>query len=297
MELENILVPVDFSEFSKIALEFSLEIAQKFNSRITIIHAVVLFEDDIDEEEKMQEHEEWLKMREKRIDSQMRKNRTLVHEKGLKIDTKVIRGISAHEVILDFIQDNKFDLVVMGTHGRTGFRHLFQGSVVEKIVRLSPIPVLTVHRSVKDYKLERILVPIDFSMYSKTAADYGIILADNFGAKIDFLHIVEHDIHPSFYSTGINSIFEVDQNLKKRVIKNMKEFLDNQYPEDLSINFIVKEGIAHKEIVEYSKDTSPNLIVIATHGLTGLEYILLGSTAEKVVRWANCPILTVKNKS
>jgi nucleotide-binding universal stress UspA family protein len=294
LELDNILVPVDFSDFSKRALEFALEVAEKFGARLTILHAVVLFEDDVDEEEKMQEYEQGLKMREKRIHTQMDKNRKLAQTKGIVIDTKIIRGISAHEVILDTIQEHNFDLVVMGTHGRTGFKHLFQGSVAEKIIRHSPIPVLTVHRSIKNYNLEKIVVPIDFSLYSKSAADYGIILADNFGSQLDILHVIERDIHPSFYSSGIKSIFEVDTNLKERVVQNMKEFLDNQFPQDIKINFEVREGIAHKEIVEYANEISANLIVIASLGLTGLDYILVGNTAEKIVRWANCPILTVK---
>lgn len=297
MELENILVPIDFSDFSKIALNFAVEIAERFNARLTVLHAVVLFQDDVDEEEKMQEYQQWLKAREKRIDDQMKMNTKSAGEHGIEVDSKIIRGISPGDVILDFINENNYDLIVMGTHGRTGLRHLFQGSVAEKVVRHSPAPVLTVHRSVKNYRLEKILVPIDFSVYSKKAADYGIILADNLSAQIDFIHIIEHDIHPSFYSAGIESIFEVDKDLKQRVIQNMKEFLEDQFPEDLAVNFIVKEGIPHKEIVEYAKDSSADLIVISTHGLTGLEYILLGSTTEKVVRWANCPVLTVKNVS
>jgi nucleotide-binding universal stress UspA family protein len=76
----------------------------------------------------------------------------------------------------------------------------------------------------------------------------------------------------------------------------LKEFLSDQLPPNHKADYVVREGKAHKEIVDYAKESQTDLIVIATHGLTGLDYILLGSTAEKVVRSAGCPVLTVKIK-
>ncbi len=271
--------------------------AESFQAQLALVHAVVLFQDDIDEEQRLQEYEEWIKKHEKRIHRQMDKNRQEVHERGIKVETKILRGISSADAILEHIEDNRFDLVVMGTHGRAGLKHLIYGSVAEKVVRLSPIPVLTVHRSVADFKIKKILIPLDFSTYSKDATDYAISLATNFKASIDFLHVIEQEIHPSFYASGIESIFEIDKDLKDRVVENMREFLADQLAPSIDVNFIVREGKAHREIVEYSKENNTDMIVIATHGLTGLDYILLGSTAEKVVRWANCPVLTVKRKS
>ncbi len=294
MHINKILVPVDFSPFSNKALEYATELAEKFNASLTLLHAVVLFQDDINEEEKLHEYEEWLQKREISVQSQMNNNKEIVNKKGLEIETNIIRGITAYDVILDFIHENSFDLVVMGTHGRTGLKHLFQGSVAEKVIRHSPIPVLTVHRSVKEFQIKKILVPIDFSEFSKGAVDCAMFIANKFASQIDILHVIEHEIHPSYYVSGIQSIFEVDIGLKNRVLQNMKEFLADQINEDILINFHVCEGKAHKEIIEYAKDSKTDLIVIATHGLTGLEYILLGSTTEKVVRWANCPVLTVK---
>ena len=294
MNFNEIVVPVDFSEFSDKALEYALNLAENFSAHLTLLHAIVLFQDDIDEEQRLEEYETLIKKREQRIDNQMKSNRQKVHKRGVAVDTVILRGISAADAILDYLNGNNADLVVMGTHGRSGLTHLLYGSVAEKVVRLSPRPVLTVHRSVQKFNLEKILVPIDFSAYSKRATDYALFLSSRFNAEIHFLHVIEQEIHPSFYASGVESIFDIDRTLRERVLENTKEFLAEQLSDDIRCRFFVSEGKAHKEIVEFSKENKIDLIVIATHGLTGLDYILLGSTTEKVVRWATCPVLTVK---
>lgn len=296
MTVQHILVPLDFSEFSNKALDYALDIAEKFQSQITLFHAIVLFHDDVDEEQRLQEYENWIKRREQTIHHQMDNSLQKVKKRGITVSSLIRRGVNAADVILDYLSENSCDLVIMGTHGRTGLKHFLLGSVAEKIVRLSPVPVMTIHRSLQKFQISRILAPIDFSIYSKQAADDAIALAAHFESAIEFIHVIEHDIHPSFYASGIESIFQLDTGLKNRVLTNLKEFLADQLPANLHANYVVREGKAHKEIVDYAKEANTDLIVIATHGLTGLEYILLGSTSEKVVRTANCPVLVVKKK-
>jgi nucleotide-binding universal stress UspA family protein len=294
MKFQNILVPIDFSEFSSNVLNYAIGLAEKFHSNLILLHAVVLFEDDVNEEQRLQEYEEWVRKREKNINAHMKKNELRVNQKGISVDSVILRSISAADAILEYLNDHSCDLIIMGTHGRTGLKHIFLGSVAEKIVRLSPIPVLSVHRSVQDFRIENIIAPIDFSIYSKNAADYAISIAENFKAQVNFIHVIEKEIHPSFYASGVESIFQIDTGLQDRVIQNMQGFLEEQLNSDIKPRFMVKEGRAHREIVEYAKEEKADLIVISTHGLTGLEYLLLGSTTEKVVRWASCPVLTLK---
>ena len=294
MKFQNILVPIDFSEFSSNVLNYAIGLAEKFHSKLILLHAVVLFEDDVNEEQRLQEYEEWVRKREKNINAHMKKNELRVNQKGISVDSVILRSISAADAILEYLNDHSCDLIIMGTHGRTGLKHIFLGSVAEKIVRLSPIPVLSVHRSVQDFRIENIIAPIDFSIYSKNAADYAISIAENFKAQVNFIHVIEKEIHPSFYAFGVESIFQIDTGLQDRVIQNMQGFLEEQLNSDIKPRFMVKEGRAHREIVEYAKEEKADLIVISTHGLTGLEYLLLGSTTEKVVRWASCPVLTLK---
>lgn len=297
MTFKNILVPIDFSDFSDKALEYALQLAESFQSNLTILHALVLFQDDVGEEEKLHEYEDWIKRREQKIYDQMKKNLQKIKGKGLKFKSVILRGVNAADAILEYLDNHPFDLVTMGTHGRSGLKHFLLGSISEKVVRLSPIPVLTIHRSLAKFKLNKILVPVDFSIPSKDAADKAIGFSSLYEAVLEFIHVIEQDIHPSFYASGIDSIFEIDKGLQKRVIENLREFMADQLPPNIRTNYLVREGKAHREIVDYAKEHGIDLIVIATQGLTGLDYALLGSTTEKVVRWATCPVLTVKRKN
>ncbi|GAB4368404.1 MAG: universal stress protein [Calditrichia bacterium] len=297
MEIKKILVPVDFSEFSDKALEYAIEFAKQFDASLTLFHAIIIFQEDVDEEQRLEAYQEWVKNHEDRITRRIVGHRQKAHGHGIQVDTVVQRGISPADVILEYIEENNFDLIVMGTHGRSGLKHLFLGSVAEKVSRISKIPVLTVHRSVKEFQMQNLLVAVDFSPYSKEATDYAVALAKKFHSRIKFIHVIEKEIHPSFYASGISSIFEIDTDLEQRVIENMKTFLEDQLQPEGQYDYIVKEGRPHKEIVEFSQEDHTDMIIIASHGLTGLDYILLGSTAEKVVRWANSPVLIVKKRT
>ncbi len=290
----TILVPVDFSPFSDQAVDYALHLSQAFDARMVLLHAAVLFHEDVSDEQRLQVYSQWAAEQEKKIFGQMSARKMLGVSRGVRIETAVVRGVSAGTAILDYIQEHPVDLVVMGSHGRTGLSHLLQGSVAEKVVRLAPVPVLTVHRSVKSFCLQKILVPIDFSAYCHRALEMAFSLCDIFQARMTILHVVEPDIHPSMYAGNVRSVFEVDPVLQKQIVENMQAFISPWGDECWVEEFVVLEGKAHKQIVDFASDNRMDLIVIATHGLSGLDYFLLGSTTEKVVRWAACPVLTVK---
>ncbi|GAB4334021.1 MAG: universal stress protein [Calditrichia bacterium] len=293
MNIKSIFVPVDFSIFSEKALNYAIHLAKKFNASITIFHAALLFQEDVNEEKRMEHFTGWLKTQQSQLDSQMDEQKELVEGNDLPVKTVIERGVSTADAILDYLETTPHDIIIMGTHGRTGLKHLFLGSVAEKISRLASIPVLTVHRSVNEVAINKILVPIDFSIYSQHAVETACRFAEMFGAQLHFIHVVEQEVHPSFYSVGVSSVFEVDNTLPQRVIENMKGFT-RDITQGMDCHYIVKEGKAHKEIVETAEQIKSDLIVIASHGLTGLDYILLGSTSEKVIRWAKNAVLVVK---
>ncbi|RMG66342.1 MAG: universal stress protein [Calditrichaeota bacterium] len=293
-DLKTILVPVDFSPFSDLAVDYALHLAQAFDAQVRLLHAAVLFQEDASDQQRLQAYTQWVAEQEKKIFGQMSARKMLGISRGARIQTEVVRGVSAGNAILDYVESHPVDLVVMGSHGRTGLSHLLQGSVAEKIVRLAPVPVLTVHRSVKSFQLQRILVPIDFSVYCQRALEHAFCLCEKFEARITILHVVEQDVHPSVYAGDVHSVFEVDPALKKQIIDNMQAFVSDWGTESRVEEYVVLEGKAHKQIVDFAAANHMDLIVISTHGLSGLDYFLLGSTTEKVVRWAACPVLTVK---
>lgn len=294
MEFQHILVPIDFSEFSDKAVETAFSLAERFQAKITLAHVIVLFQEDFDEESRFQEYEEFVKKREGKAWQQIQSLQGKAADRKISVNSVLLRGFAPTDALLEHIEENKYDLIVMGLHGRTGLKHHVQGSVAEKMVRVAPIPVLTIHRSVQKFDIERILVPVDFSNHSRQAVDYAAGIARTFNGKIIFFHAIEPEVYPSAYEYNNGPLMDLDPNLQTTVLKNLKEFVADAVDENLVEDYVVMKGLAHKEIVSYAGENHIDLLVIATHGLTGLEYILLGSTAEKVTRWATCPVLTIK---
>jgi nucleotide-binding universal stress UspA family protein len=143
-------------------------------------------------------------------------------------------------------------------------------------------------------ELRRILVPIDFSDHSKKALQYAIPFAEQFRSSIDLLYVVEPTIYPADFSFGQVSFPSVEDELKKRGAEELKALVRNEIGKRVEARCTVRTGKAFNEIDQYAKEESTDLIVIATHGHSGMEHALFGSTTEKVVRYAPCPVLVVR---
>lgn len=293
MLVKNILVPLDFSDNSDRALEYAVQFAKLAGAKITLLHAVVMYQYDFNDDSKIANYEEMLNSHSVTVRGNLEGSKKDISAQGLAVETVIERGVSAVDIILKHLEANVYDLLIMGTQGRTGLKHLLQGSTAEKIVRYSPVPVLTIHNTQEGFSLEHILIPIDFSESSHKAIAHAIDLQGNSSAKITFLHVVETPVYPAYYAAGAGSVFDVDDDLKNRVIENMKKFAEDVGIEN-SVSFEVSEGLSHQVIVDYARSHDVDLIVIATRGLTGLEHMLMGSTTEKVVRLTNLPVITFK---
>ena len=290
MRIKKILVPVDYSEISDRAVKYALSMAQQLKASVTLLHVVVLFKDDVDDEEQLKNYEEIVEKKEIKRSQKMRSHQNEGVKKGVKVNSLLIRGISAAETILNYIAGNKFDLVIMGTHGRTGVSKWFFGSVAERVVRHSTVPLLTIHREYRKTQINKILVPIDFSKFAKKAVQTGIQLSKDFKSKIIFLHSIEQESHPEFYANSLESILKVNPRLKNRIHANMIKFTGVK--EDKA-KYIIKEGKAYKEIKKYAKNNGVGLIVMASRGLGFWDQVLIGSNVAAV---AHCPVLTVRGK-
>ncbi len=290
MSFKKILVPVDFSEFSDKAVEYAMFIAEGYGADITLLHAVILYQEDIDEEEQLQAYEKIIQKKEKERTKKLELHSVAAEKRGIQVNSVLIRGFSAADSMINYISDNNFDLVVMGTHGRTGLEKWILGSVAERMVRLSPIPVLTIHKDFDKMNIKRILVPVDFSGYSKIAVNQGIAIARGFNAALEFLHVVEMETHPEFYNISFEPILKANPELEHHVTENMLELTGIPRGEAA---YSVKEGTVYKEIKKYADHHQIDLIVMATRGMSDLEHFLVGSNSERVVRIAPCPVLTI----
>lgn len=141
--------------------------------------------------------------------------------------------------------------------------------------------------------IKNILVPIDFSDYSKNALKYAVEFAKKFSAKLFLIYVVEPIIYPADFSMGQVAIPSTDIDIQNRAEEELKK-LSDEIQTDAQVEIIIKTGKPFVEINETAREKDIDLIIIATHGHTGVEHLLFGSTAEKVVRKAPCPVLTLR---
>jgi universal stress protein A len=144
-------------------------------------------------------------------------------------------------------------------------------------------------------RLKRILVPVDFSAHSVKALRYAVRFAEQFGAALVLVHVAE----PVRYPESIiipPAMEEANHELVKRTRAALAKFAAKQVPPRLACKNLVRLGAAYEEIAAAAREMDADLIVIATHGHTGLKHLVLGSTAERVVRHAPCPVLTVRER-
>lgn len=299
INIKKILFPTDFSRCASQAFTHAIYFTKKYGAEMHMLHAVVLNDDDPNNPEHHFPDIEDIVARlnesvEQRMTSEIEANQAVV----LNIRKAQRRGISPATTILDYTQENDIDLIVMGTQGLRGLSHLLMGSVAEEVVRLARCPVMTIREKKQPKPIEnfeQILVPIDFSDHSKKSLSFAKAMAESYGAKLQILHVIEENIHPAFYASGMTSIFEMIPNLKDKCQQSLKEMLNEASGPKVESEIHVVEGRATQEIVRFAETHSSDLIVIGTHGLTGIEHLLIGSVAEKVVRMAPCPVFTVKS--
>jgi len=295
IRIRNIVVPTDFSECAQRAYELALNICKKFNSKLTTLHARVLFSDDLNE---IEPNFEKLNLIQKKIDQSLLEKlqlKTTKANKHILINNKVTRGITPATAILEYIELKNTDLVVMGTHGHKGITHFLLGSVAEQLIRYSPCPVLSL-RPDFDYnvKPKKILVPYDFSDLSQKSLHYAINFSRKFHSKIDLLYVYDQDVHPALYAWGMKSIKEMIPDIKTRAEKNIQQEIKKQHASNMNITYHVEDGKPHRQIIQFAKEKGHDLIIIATHSHKGIDRFLLGSVTEKVVRLAHSAVLTLK---
>jgi len=144
-------------------------------------------------------------------------------------------------------------------------------------------------------QLKTILVPVDFSACGRKATEYALAFAVQFRASIMLLHVVEPMVYPENYVAVPAATDEINQSLltsaQQRLASQKEELVQN----GVQVQTMTRLGRPYLEIAAVAKELPADLIILATHGYTGLKHVFLGSTAERVVRHAPCPVLTVRS--
>jgi nucleotide-binding universal stress UspA family protein len=289
MDIKNILVPIDFSDLSIKALKAAGEFARVFDAQITPFHAYIPIseidgpyslglgpsvpENLVDIEETLQD----------RVNS-------VAHENvdGDLLKHAVIEvGNPAHCIIEE---GKDYDIIVMGTHGRTGFTRVILGSVAEKVLRLSHVPVLIVEEESMLTPIKRIMVTTDFSENSYSVFPYAKTIAQATGAEIDLIHVLSYNQFDDD-STAQSFVSLREQRMKVLVKEYFHEISDKVHTEVL-----VSSDTPHETIFNLDTERAYNMICMATIGRTGIDYMMMGSTTANVVRHVDTPVFSYNPK-
>ncbi len=285
----KILVPIDFSDRSKKALEVAATFAKLFNGMVTPFYSHLPIS-ELDEPyalgmgskmyQKFDELEDTLLNRVKEISEQ------LVQAENLT-NPVVVLGNAAQSII--DASDN-YDYVIMSSHGRTGFSRFLLGSVAEKVLRLSHTPVMIVENESDVGNFENILVTTDFSDNAAEAYPHAINIAKQTGGTIDLVHILSFD-----------QFDEKEKDLSLRKIREERlKILKKEYFHEISdqVNqqVIISQNTPHEAIFKHVTENPYNLVIMATVGRTGINYLMMGSTTANVVRHVKSAVLSVNPK-
>ncbi len=142
--------------------------------------------------------------------------------------------------------------------------------------------------------IRSILVPIDFSIHSKNALKYAVPMARRFGASVHLVYVVEPTIYPADLGFGQVVLPGVEDELREKGGSELQSLIRKEIGGSVKASWSVRTGNPHQEILREADERKVDLIVVATHGHSGVEHMLFGSTADRVVRHAKCPVLTVR---
>jgi nucleotide-binding universal stress UspA family protein len=298
--IERILCPTDFSDFSRRALRKAVTLASWFEARVTALH-VVLREPLILPGDAYGAYipatTDLIRARQEEDAKELSRFIEPFLGEGVPIETSLIEGDPSREIAAAAAA-MPADLVVMGTHGRSGFERLLLGSVTEKLLRIAPCPVLTVgnpQTPAPDPLFHRILCATDLTKASAATLDMALSMAEENLAPVTLLHVVEGllgETGPEIY----RPVPDVTQ-FRKALVDQARERLHEAGHAQESfckVNERVETGTAWREILRVAGETSADLIVVGTHAHGAFGQLFLGSTANQVVRHAVCPVLVVR---
>jgi len=278
--IKRILVPTDFSETGKLAIEHAAYMAKLCKAHLYLLHVVESFEYAYSEYEPeiiVKDLEGVQSVATEKLEKLAAK---LASEHSIKVTTLLNTGKPALG-IADSVKDNNIDIIIMGTHGAKGFEEFIIGSNAHRVVNVSPCPVITIQASAKDIRFTNIVMPIDNSMYSRQKVNYVIELASHYKAKIHMVGLLDSN----------EEMTETDEkkfNIKLDAVENILKQSGLSY-----VRKLVKGHNIAVEAMKYSNEVNGDLLVIMTDHESSLSGVFMGPLAKQIVNHSKIPVMSI----
>jgi nucleotide-binding universal stress UspA family protein len=305
-KIKSILVALDFSPASMKALNYAVSLAKKLNAFVHLVH--VQPRDDASALA-MGGH---LKLEPANAMTFFRRKLTGIQRKYVPSSppqNSHLRTGRPYQEICDLAHEIKADLIILATRGNTGLKRILLGSTTERVVRFATCPVLVVRQrkgklrgtgpqrrsASREFKVRKILVPMDFSNCALAGLIYAASLAKQFDARLRLFHAlfplnpaimewVSANVSKELEAERINAELELEALLKVNLLR------------DVECETKISSGYPIDQICGEANRPDIDLVITSTHGRTGFEHALIGSVAEQVVRYVDCPVLVVPSR-
>jgi nucleotide-binding universal stress UspA family protein len=285
IRINKILCPVDFFPASKSAGDYAIALAKNYDAGLMFLHVVSPMA--ATGYEVPFNLKDFIETMTKAANAELRKLCKRAEAKGVRAEP-IIRTGDVDLEIRDLTKESKADFVVMGTHGRRGLERWFIGSVTERLLRRTTVPLLAIGKAqpkAAPPAIRRILVTTDFSTGTSDAIEYAFSIAQECQANVTLLHVID-DISA-----------DISGRYRDSLIESIREKLEKLVPEEArnwcEVKTRVDTGSPVRRILSILKSGKSDLLVMNVHGKGMFDRALVGSTAERVVRGAGIPVLLI----
>jgi nucleotide-binding universal stress UspA family protein len=286
--VEKILLSTDGSEYSEGAIREAMKLAKKCSSKLTVLSVI----DTNPEFDALAP--QLMEKKEKEARQNLDAVQAHARQEGVDCDTIVHEGEEPYKYIVDEAIKSKSTMIVMGRRGRTGLKRLMMGSVTARVIGHAPCNVLVVPKAAQ-LEFKNIVVATDGSKYSAAAASEALGLAKWNGSALTVISVVPSELMtPSDIDFTITQRELIAEKEMHEAEKNAKVVKEAAQKEGVAVKAFVLSGRPADAIIETAQEKNADLIVLGSHGRTGVERLLMGSVAERVIVLASCPVLVVK---
>ena len=280
----KILVPIDFSDLSLKALQVASKFSKifeectitPFHSHIPVSGLNTPVHRDFDEIEA-------------NIKERLMEAASGYLDENL-INSPIVGVGSAAQCIIDVAEESDFDYIIMSTHGRTGFSRFFLGSVAEKVLRLSSVPVMVVENESDIGDFKNILITTDFSDNAAKAFPYALDIVQRTKGTLHLVHVLSFE---QFEADEKDTSLKKIRNDRLKLVE--KEYF-HQISDRVTSEVIISSDSPHEELLNHIKSNNYDLVIMSTVGRTGINYLMMGSTTANVVRHVNTAVLSINPK-
>lgn len=273
--MKTILVPTDFSKHAEYALKVAAQVAKKNNGKVILLHMLELQQSGNDAITTAHDIPELMFFKNAAV-SKLDELVDSPYLDGIEV-ASIVQFHMAFNGIIENAEKHNVDLIVMGSHGASGFQEMFIGSNAEKVVRNSTIPVLIIKKDEENFKVDNLVFASDFSDEIKKPFTQVIEFAKSFDSHIKLVNI-----------TTPNN-FTPSRVAEKRMKEFISEFNFSNYSTHIYNDINVEKGILH-----FAKDSNSDVIGMCTHGRKGLAHFFNGSISEDLVNHSKRPVVTFK---